>query len=62
MSSNSEARKRAEDLARVAETERRREVMRDALAEVWSGASYLDADCVLDHLSDLGASLSVPDA
>jgi hypothetical protein len=59
MSANSEARKRAEDLARVADAERRREVMRDALAEVLSGADFTDADAVLDHMADRGLRVEV---
>lgn len=56
--SNSEARKRQREAAvAIAATERRREVLRDALAEVWSGASFVDADAVLDQLSDRGAAV-----
>jgi hypothetical protein len=45
--------------ARVRATELRREVLRDALAEVWSGADFTDADAVLDHLTDRGARIEV---
>jgi hypothetical protein len=65
---NSEARKRGEEslwggptppaAGAAREHERRREVMRDALAEVWSGAGFVDADAVLDHLHDLGAEVT----
>lgn len=58
MSANSEARKRACE-ARVAEAERRREVLQQALEAVWSGADFTDADAVLDHLADLGATVTV---
>ncbi len=47
----SDARKRAEDAAR--ETERRREIVRDALASIYSGAGMLEADAFLDALGDL---------
>lgn len=39
--------------------EMRRTVLRAALAEVWSGADFTDADAVLDHLADLGGSVEV---
>jgi hypothetical protein len=32
----------------------RTEALRVALAEVWSGADRIDAEAVLDHLSDQG--------
>lgn len=32
----------------------RTEALRIALAEVWSGAELVDAECVEDHLADLG--------
>lgn len=39
---------------RVASAEAAREVLRDALAAVWSGADFLDADAVIDQLDDRG--------
>lgn len=39
--------------------ERTREVVRDALAAVYSGAEMVEADCLLDQLADRGASVSV---
>lgn len=68
MSSNSEARKRAESREAMSEAEahmvarcreRRRDVLQQALAAVYSGAGYVEADAVLDHLGDLGARLVV---
>lgn len=32
----------------------RTEALRVALAEVWSGAETVDAECVMDHLADQG--------
>lgn len=32
----------------------RTEALRIALAEVWSNAEQIDAECVEDHLADLG--------
>jgi biotin carboxylase len=39
--------------------ERRREVARDALAAVYSGAGFLEADALLDQLDTLGARIEV---
>lgn len=58
MTQNSEARKREME-ALLATTERRREVVQAALAAVWSGADFTDADAVLDQLGDRGASVVV---
>lgn len=41
----------------VAAQERRREVARDALECVMSGASMADADALLDAIDDLGGRL-----
>jgi len=42
------------DAERVASAEAAREVLRDALAEVWSGADFTDTDAVIDQLDDRG--------
>ena len=39
---------------RFAERQEAREALRDALAEVWSGADFLDTDAVIDQLDDRG--------
>lgn len=44
----------AQRALRVARAEKAREVLRDALAEVWSGADFTDADAVIDQLDDRG--------
>lgn len=44
---------------RVRRQNRAREVLRDALGEVWSGADWIDTDAVLDHLRDRGAHVEV---
>jgi hypothetical protein len=51
-----EAARRRSHAAALAESARARgrEVLRDALAEVWSGADFADADAVIDQLSDRG--------
>lgn len=54
-----DARKAREDLGRVAETERRREVVQDALACIYSGAGFLEADALLDALGDRGARIEM---
>lgn len=60
MTANSEARKRRWEVSQAKneqaarDTERRREMTRDALAGIMSGASFLDADAFLDQLDDLG--------
>lgn len=60
---NSEARKRDEALERaprlVAEHQRRREVAQQALAAIYSGAGWLEADALLDQIDTLGARLEV---
>lgn len=57
MAERSDARKRHELERAAAVVERRREVLQQALAAVWSGADFTDADAVLDQLGDLGASV-----
>lgn len=57
MSSNSESRKRLELAAGA--TERRREVVQQALERIIDGASFDDADALLDQLGDLGARVEV---
>lgn len=65
MTANSEARKRREQALwgdprwAPSEDDSAREVMRQALAEVYSGAGLLEAGAVLDHLDDLGARVEV---
>jgi hypothetical protein len=44
----------ARDAARVASVERRREATQRALAEIYSGASFAEADALIDQLGDLG--------
>lgn len=39
---------------RIASAEAAREALRDALAAVWSGADFTDADAVIDQLDDRG--------
>lgn len=46
-----EVERHAREFAAVQEA---REVLRDALAEVWSGADFTDADAVIDQLDDRG--------
>lgn len=62
----SDTRKRIEEAERyearrreVRECERRREVVQQALERVYHGADFTDADCLLDQLADLGASVVV---
>ena len=45
-------------LATVAH-ERKRELVQQALAAIYSGAGFLEADAFLDHLDDLGADVVV---
>jgi hypothetical protein len=54
MMTNSEARKAREAASTAHRDERRREVARDALAAVYSGAGFPEADAFLDALDDLG--------
>ncbi len=65
MAETSEARKRrefaaakdplwCEEKARLREAVACRDATKDALAEIYSGAGYLEADGFLDHLGDLG--------
>lgn len=63
MMQNSEARKRhaagedplwCEEKARLQRAVARRDATKDALAEVYGGAGYLEADAFVDHLGDLG--------
>lgn len=58
MGTNSEARKAAAERF-AAQLERRREVTRLALEKIMDGASFDDADALLDAYSDLGASVVV---
>ena len=60
-----DARKAREDCERcrvaleVKRRQQRREVTQQALAAVWSGADFTDADAVLDQLADLGARVEI---
>lgn len=43
----------------AAQDERRRELTQQALAAVYSGAGFLEADAFLDHLRDFGADIAL---
>lgn len=54
MSRSESLRRTRREALRLSEREAARDALRAALAEVWSGADYVDTDAVLDQLDDRG--------